>query len=438
MSLNRLIQYFYPDLAKEERRKFILLGSMLFLIMGSYWLGRLLKNVIIWTIALSPDLGWPKSSAESWQPILKMLAPVVTLLFVMIYSSCLDRFKRYKLFRTLCAIYAIIFSAIALFLLLAQTPLTAPYFYKPIPMFIMGTSSFLLIESFGALVPVMFWAWVNTFTQETNAKKGYPLILMMAGLGATIGSSFLLTAPYLGTKQIWPLVTIPALGLFGTIIVLNHYIKAMQITEAAPPKMTTSGKGLLDSFVSGGRLILKHPYLIGTLFFSILGQVVFPIFDYQINVVGKVLWPDPIGFAVMQGRCGLGLNGVSFLLSLLGVSAILRRFKKITVMLIYPVVMFGMLTLLLALCFVNLSHISQFLVLYGIIVALKGLSYAVNNPVKELLWLPTSTQIKLKSKGWIDSFGVRTAKFGGAFINKFFSSAHSYGLGLVIVTLWGL
>ncbi len=44
----------------------------------------------------------------------------------------------------------------------------------------------------------------------------------------------------------------------------------------------------------------------------------------------------------------------------------------------------------------------------------KGLGYAVNNPVKEMMYIPTSKDVKFKTKGFTDVFGSRVAKMGGA------------------------
>lgn len=38
---------------------------------------------------------------------------------------------------------------------------------------------------------------------------------------------------------------------------------------------------------------------------------------------------------------------------------------------------------------------------------LKALSYSLNNPCKEMLYNPTSTDVKFKAKSWIDIFGQR-------------------------------
>lgn len=47
---------------------------------------------------------------------------------------------------------------------------------------------------------------------------------------------------------------------------------------------------------------------------------------------------------------------------------------------------------------------------------IQGLTYALNEPCKEMLYLPTSDAIKFKAKGWIDVFGSRVAKGVGSFV----------------------
>jgi hypothetical protein len=48
-------------------------------------------------------------------------------------------------------------------------------------------------------------------------------------------------------------------------------------------------------------------------------------------------------------------------------------------------------------------------VVFGAMMFLKALSYSLNNPCKEMLYNPTSTDVKFKAKSWIDIFGQRGA-----------------------------
>lgn len=46
-------------------------------------------------------------------------------------------------------------------------------------------------------------------------------------------------------------------------------------------------------------------------------------------------------------------------------------------------------------------------VVFLVMMVIKGMSYALNNPTKEILYQMTSTNIKFKCKSWIDTFGQR-------------------------------
>ncbi len=54
---------------------------------------------------------------------------------------------------------------------------------------------------------------------------------------------------------------------------------------------------------------------------------------------------------------------------------------------------------------------------------MKGMSYALNNPTKEILYQMTSTTIKFKCKSWIDTFGQRSAKATGSLVTNAFASS---------------
>ena len=79
--------------------------------------------------------------------------------------------------------------------------------------------------------------------------------------------------------------------------------------------------------------------------------------------------------------------------------------------------------------------------LFAAIVTLKSLSYALNSPCKETLYIPTSLDVKFKAKSWIDGFGYRGFLAIGASINKLFASTMSlmaYGplLAMSMCSVW--
>ncbi|MFA6535033.1 MAG: Npt1/Npt2 family nucleotide transporter, partial [Candidatus Babeliales bacterium] len=52
-----------------------------------------------------------------------------------------------------------------------------------------------------------------------------------------------------------------------------------------------------------------------------------------------------------------------------------------------------------------------------VLVISRALNYGFNNPMREILYIPTIKDIQFKSKSWIDSFGRTISKSSGATIN---------------------
>jgi len=74
-------------------------------------------------------------------------------------------------------------------------------------------------------------------------------------------------------------------------------------------------------------------------------------------------------------------------------------------------------------------------VVFAAQVVLKGVSYALNNPAKEILYLPTNPDVKYKVKSWIDMFGGRAAKALGGALCEMWNSHYSLMIGGSMVSL---
>lgn len=55
--------------------------------------------------------------------------------------------------------------------------------------------------------------------------------------------------------------------------------------------------------------------------------------------------------------------------------------------------------------------------------ALKAMTYSINDPAKEILYMPTTTIIKVKAKFWIDVVGARCAKAIGSSVTNYAGNA---------------
>jgi AAA family ATP:ADP antiporter len=78
---------------------------------------------------------------------------------------------------------------------------------------------------------------------------------------------------------------------------------------------------------------------------------------------------------------------------------------------------------LLLLCAVVVYISPTIWVVFAVMMIMKGMSYALNNPTKEILYQQTSTSIKFKCKSWIDTFGQRSAKAAGSLVTNAFASS---------------
>ena len=139
-------------------------------------------------------------------------------------------------------------------------------------------------------------------------------------------------------------------------------------------------------------------------------------------------------------------NGISFVFSLTGTSFVIRRLGLYRSLVAFPILCMAAIAVAVMVPDlwvrregwrrVYVSRDSQLIfdlpsippslppqVVFASLMFLKALSYSLNNPCKEMLYQPTSTGIKFKSKSWIDIFGQRGAKAAGSVVTNALSDS---------------
>lgn len=422
--LTSLVHYFYPDLQKEEIKKFSLLSLTFFLIIGGYWLVRLLKNTLFYKIAFPESLGWLPSQGRLFQPIAKFWSPFVVFILVLVYSKLIDLFKKHVLFYIICSIYAIIFGGITTALILRN--MYGDAFLGKYLLAMLGWVSFFAIESFGSLVVALFWSFTNSICTTEQAKSGYPMILAAAQIGGIGGSSLMLFAHHLGMWQLFSLVTCFVISVMFVIHYFMKTVPASQMVGNPQAAITEKKKeGFIESFTVGLKLIFTRPYIFGILIVSTLYEVINQVIEYQMQSQADIFpqFSGELGFAQFQGMYGMATNTLSFLMALLGTSYLIKRFGLRFGLLFFPICLGASFSLLFAFYTFGSPTAGQLLAATFVVMMIaKGLGYAVNNPVKEMMYIPTSKDVKFKAKGFIDVFGGRMSKLGGAQINNAFKA----------------
>ncbi len=415
---SKIAKTLWGDVSRDEFKQFGLLAIVFFFIIGTYWMLRAMKTALFLKIVGGGFLGYAK------------LSSVIFLIFlVLIYGKLVDLFSKQNLVYFITSIYGALFLGITYFLMHPQIglaniiPSGDRYF---------GWLIYVVIESFGSIVVALFWSFVASSVNPASAKKGYPMIIFGAQLGAVLGTIVDLQVERVGIPVLF---FIAILGIFIVPILIaifmqlykgpNHEPIVIPSKDAAPPKGTGPIEGL--------RLLCTRPYLIGILGLSTLYTIIETILDLQMYRLANQVFISPEKVTEFSAMYGLCANTLSLIFSLVGTSFFIRQFGLTACLTLYPI------AVAIAICTVWVYPVLW--VFVGAVVASKGLSYALHNPCKEIMYIPTSRDIRFKTKSWIDTFGVRTARGAGGLIVAAFpvvSQLINYGsiISLGIIGVW--
>lgn len=438
-----VVQYFFKDIKKEEIKKFGMLALAFFFTIGAYWALRLVKDVIFFKLAFPIDLGWLEGQGGKFQPMAKKYSVLVVLIIVVIYTKLIDLFEKHKLFYIIGSFYAILFGAISA-ALFAQAQWGNAFLGKTI-LATVGWTSYFAIESFGSILVALFWSFTASVVTPDSAKRGYPLIIAAAQIGAIGGSAANFFPTAFGPWQILALSTCFVIGIMFVIKAFMNTIPAQErIGNRAAHATEKQKEGFFKGFISGIWLLMTRSYLLGILVVSTFYEIINTIVDYQMKSQASMhpFYASKENFQKFLSMYGLATNTLAFVMALLGTSYIIKRFGLTISLLIFPVCLGTALAGLYAFFLTNPGAGPLLWATFGVMMLAKGLSYAVSNPTKEMMYIPTSKDAKFKSKGWIDMFGGRTAKAAGSSINDFFQANLNdlmmYGtfISLGLVGLW--
>ena len=402
--ITNIVQFFYPDIKKEDVKKTTLLALTFLSLIGAYWLLRLLKDVVICQVAFPVSLGYSATEGLSWLPNLKVISPFFVIGLVTIYTKLVDMFDKHKLFYIVTLFYAAIFAFMGA-LLYIQT-IFGPELLGAAVLKYSGILGYLLTESFGSIVIILFWSFTISSTNTEQAKSSFPFIVAFGQIGAISGSSLMM---FKGVPN-WLCYIIPAIFLVLAVISLKSFVRI-----AGTGSQKAVGPKKKPDFFSGIKLLFTEKYFIGILAVSTLYEVAGTIIDYTMKAQANgVLGAD---FKWFMGIFGVSANSLALIMALLGTSKLMKKFGLRVCIMVYPVTFAALLVILYAYYMQSPSAAGLMWALLLVMLFVKAASYAVSNPVKDMMYIPTTKDAKFKVKGVIDMVGARTAKFAGSGIN---------------------
>ncbi len=397
--LSKISSILWPNLTPKEMRKYGILAATFFFIVGSYWLLKTLKDGFFFNVV-----------GGTYQPQAKMFSLIFISIVVIIYSKLIDTFRRHRLFYIIGTFYLTAFSIITLIITFSSTN---PSMINTTVLKSTAWASYFLIESFGSIMIALFWSFVASISSANSAKRGYSMIVASGQLGAVLG-------PFLS----WHANTIGMPLLFGIatsciviiMLIIKYFIQITPRRELVISDRKESRK-TQPGFWSGLKLLITKPYLLGILGIVAIYEIVTTIIDYQMKMQALALpkYSTTESLTSFMGMFGMTTNSLALLMALFGTGYFISKLGLRKSLLIFPSCLgIAIAILCIFVSFCGISGTATLWLTFGIVVIAKGLSYSLNNPAKEILYIPTSKDAKFKTKGWIDMFGSRGAKAAGS------------------------
>lgn len=410
-----VVRHLWGDLTPAEIRKFSFLGGIFFLLIGAYWILRTQKDAVFDALV-----------GLSYQPKAKLLSWVVSIVLVLCYSTLVDVVSKRKLFIFLSGFFGLVFLAVGA--CLAYAPFGfADSAQGPHRLF--GWFIYVIIESLGSLMVSLFWSFVTSTTSAASAKKGYPLIIAGSQSGALLGSFCSWHSQRLGNATLFCF----GAGALALIAPMVFWYSRLVSTHEATPAVAHHEKHKTGMW-EGLRILLTRPYVGAILIVSTLYEVITTILEFEMKVAARKLYLTREAFASFNGMYGMYVNALALLFALLGTSFLMRRFGLRFCLILFPVIT--------AIVVGGVYSMPTLAMLIVACMATKGLGYALNNPAKEMMYIPTTPDIRFKAKSWIDQFGGKSFKAVGAGINNAFGHSlealvlYGTGISLGLIVVW--
>ncbi len=404
-------------------------------IVAGFWLLDSLKDPVIARII-----------GMEYQPIAKVISVLATFIVTVAYDFLTSKLSKTDLFHVVSAFYGISFMIISAILADPEMGLASSKLRGPERL--VGWLAYVLVESYGSLMVALFWSFTNSIMNLEEAKGAYGLIIAVAQIGAISGSTMATHAQTIGISQLF---LYGAMGVFVVSLQMKVYCilfrkaidsdfgtinSAFNDQDNSPGQRivgiasdttfstsnATPSPALFANMSEGFLLVVRNRYMLMVLGVSCLYEVVVTVLDYHFKILAAHASEQPGAvregvqaglfedqFANLLGHFGQATNLFSFFVSFFGFSFLVHRVGVRFSLMIFPTVLFAAV--------VTTNLLPNLKVLFVAVSIVKALVFSLHDPVKELLYIPTSVQMKFKAKAWIDVFGSRLAKALGSLVS---------------------
>ncbi|MFA5074753.1 MAG: Npt1/Npt2 family nucleotide transporter [Candidatus Babeliales bacterium] len=384
--------------------KVVLLGASFFFIIASYSTLRPLKTSVFFALV-----------GKEYAPIAKMISILILFPIMLPYSKLVDKLRQSQVIYFFLGLYAILCIIFAFFFWHPTIGLsnTNTSTYR-----IIGWVFYLALDLFSTLVVSTFWAFANSISTPNNAKENYGIIVAISRVGGIISPiiSWLLMQKLTQKETL----SIPVLMVLMSLFLLLACFFISRIIKKIPHKLLhgyeaaykieKQQKKVKVGLFQGLKLMITQPYVFGIFGIICSYELISIILDYQMQVLMSVANNNTVlGMSSFMLLYTAAFQGLGFIFALFGTSSLLKLIGVRKCLFIMPISIIVLMLMLLT--YPNITTI------FIIMVVLRALNYGFNAPVKEILYIPTTKDVKFKSKAWIESFGRSLSKTSGSTFN---------------------
>ena len=374
----------FTEVRPGEAITALLLTANVFFLLTAYYVIKPVREALI--LAL-------ESGAE-YKAYMSGVIAVALVVLVPIYAKLVDRLPRIKLVVAVTLAFAVqlflFFAAMGVESLRSQ----------------LGLVFYAWVGIFNMMVVAQFWAYANDLYDEEQGARLFPMVALGASVGAAGGSQI--------SAFLIPLVGLPAMLLVATLLLvacaaLFWLVERIQTppehahaSEPAPQRRT--GRGAFE-------LVISSRYLLMIALFALTFSWVNTNGEYML---GKLVKADALD-AVRRGEIAVAevgnyigatygefffyVNVLGVLLQSFVVSRLVKWLGLSKAFLLMPLLAFGNAAAVAVIPLLSVLRVGK--------IAENATDYSLNNTLRQMLWLVTSTEVKYKAKQAVDTFFVR-------------------------------
>jgi AAA family ATP:ADP antiporter len=276
-----------------------------------------------------------------------------------------------------------------------------------------GIVFYLWVGVFGVFVVAQFWAFAADLYTDERGRRLFPMIAIGATGGAVAGSWIterLVASEVFGTRSLLLVALLPLAASICLTRVADRRGPTGGGTSAPARKPDGTVQDTALGLVFGSRFLLAVAMI--TLLLNWVNtngeNLLFRVVQEHLEQLAAGLGiPDGAaliaftreGTTAFYGNFFLWVNIVALVLQAFVASRLLKYGGFGTILLTMPVVAllsYGAMALIPVLAIVKMMKIAE-----------NSTDYSINNTARNVLWLPTTSEMKYKGKPTVDSFFVR-------------------------------